>query len=84
MACARAILRKPQIFLMDEGTSALDRDTERKLQENIDKRLKGITSINIAHRIETIMNSDVIFMLEEGRIVEKGRYEEMMERKKHF
>ena len=51
---ARAILRKPQIFLMDEGTSALDRETERKVQENLDSNMKGITTINVAHRMETI------------------------------
>jgi ATP-binding cassette, subfamily B (MDR/TAP), member 1 len=51
VACARAVLKKPQVFLMDEGTSALDRDTEHRVQNNIDKSLKGITLVSIAHRI---------------------------------
>ena len=54
---------------MDEGTSALDPETEKKVQKNIDDKLKGITTINIAHRFETIENSDVIFMFEEGKVV---------------
>lgn len=84
VACARAILRKPRVFLMDEGTSALDRETERMVQENIDDSLRGVTTINVAHRMETIENSDMIYLFEEGQLVESGRYSEMMCRKSRF
>ena len=84
VACARALLRKPRVFLMDEGTSALDRETERKVQASIDGKLRGVTAINVAHRMETIENSDMIFLFEEGRLVESGKYAEMMARKSHF
>lgn len=84
VACARAILRKPRVFLMDEGTSALDRETERKVQENIDSELRGVTTINVAHRMETIENSDMVYLFEEGQMAENGKYSEMMGRKSHF
>jgi ABC-type multidrug transport system fused ATPase/permease subunit len=84
VAVARALLRKPQIFLMDEGTSALDRETEKRVQENLDNRLKGKTMISIAHRIETIENSDCIFLFQNGTLVEQGKYVELMKKKSSF
>jgi ATP-binding cassette subfamily B (MDR/TAP) protein 1 len=84
LACARALLKKPRLFLMDEGTSALDPETEKRVQRNLDERLKGVTTVNIAHRFETIENSDVIFLFEEGRVVEQGTFRAMMERREHF
>jgi ABC-type bacteriocin/lantibiotic exporter with double-glycine peptidase domain len=84
LACARGILKSPRIFLMDEGTSALDPETEKRVQQNIDNKLKGITTVNIAHRFETIENSDIIFMFEEGKVVESGRYGEMIAKKQYF
>lgn len=74
VAIARTILRNPQMLLLDEATSALDRVNEVKVQESLDKIMQGRTVISIAHRIETIKNSDRIFMFEKGIIVESGTY----------
>lgn len=69
---------------MDEGTSALDRETEKRIQQNIDNKLKGITTVTVAHRLETIENSDIIFLIEEGKIVERGKYKQMYDQKQYF
>lgn len=70
VAIARALLRKPQILMLDEATSALDRETEKKVQANVDNDMKGKTCLVVAHRIETIMNSDRIYMFDQGEILE--------------
>ena len=69
VAITRAILRKPLILLLDEATSALDRDNEKKVQESLDSIMKGKTAISIAHRIDTIKNSDEIQVFDHGKIV---------------
>lgn len=74
VAIARTILREPQILLLDEATSALDRDNEKKVQDSLDSIMHGKTVISIAHRIETIKNSDEIYMFEKGKIIESGSY----------
>ena len=78
LAIARAFLKNPVILLLDEATSALDKESEVAVQKSIDELLKGRTSIAVAHRLSTIENSDVIFVLESGRIVEKGTHNELM------
>ena len=78
LAIARAFLKNPVILLLDEATSALDKESEVAVQKSIDELLKGRTSIAVAHRLSTIENSDVIFVLESGRIVEKGNHKELM------
>ena len=70
--------------MLDEATSALDRETEKKVQENVDKLMKGKTNLVIAHRIETILNSERIYMFDRGQILEEGSYEELMRKKRHF
>ena len=70
--------------MLDEATSALDRETERKVQENVDEKMKGKTSLVIAHRLETIMNADRIFVMDKGEVLEKGSFGELMKRKKYF
>ena len=70
MAIARAILKNPDKLLLDEATSALDAENEKKVQESLDRIMKGKTTISVAHRIETIKNSDVIYVFEKGKIVE--------------
>jgi len=77
IAIARALLNKPNVLLLDEATSALDSQNEKIVQESLDKIMKGKTSIIVAHRISTIKDSDEIFVLSEGKIVEKGNYEEL-------
>lgn len=84
MAIARVILRNPNILLLDEATSALDSANEQKVQASLDKMMTGKTSLTIAHRIDTIKNSDQILVFYLGKIVEKGNYQELMDRKGYF
>ena len=84
VAIARTILRDPQMLLLDEATSALDRANEIKVQDSLDNIMHGRTVISIAHRIETIKNSDEIFMFDKGKIVESGSYHELISKQGHF
>ena len=78
LAIARAFIKNPVIILLDEATSALDKDSEIEVQKSLDKLAEGRTSIAIAHRLSTVEKCDMIFVLESGRIVEKGKHEELM------
>ena len=78
LAIARAFLKNPTILLLDEATSALDKESEIEVQKSIDQLQKGRTSIAVAHRLSTIVDSDVIFVLEAGRIVEKGNHNDLL------
>ncbi len=77
IAIARAILKDPKILILDEATSALDSESESLVQEALEKLMKGRTSLVIAHRLATVRNSDKIFVLEKGQIVESGNHEEL-------
>ncbi|KAI9155345.1 Leptomycin B resistance protein-like protein [Paramyrothecium foliicola] len=84
LAIARALVRKPRLLLLDESTSALDAESERMLQEGLERAAKGITVIAITHRLHTVRKADVIFVVEGGKIVDKGRHEELVERSESY
>ena len=78
LSFARAILANPAIFVLDEATSSIDTLTERLIQDAIEKLMRGRTSFVIAHRLSTIRSADVILVVHEGKIVERGRHEELL------
>jgi ATP-binding cassette subfamily B protein len=80
VALARVLLKDPRILVLDEATSALDTVSERLIQAAIERAMKGRTTIAIAHRLSTILRADLILVFERGRIVERGRHDELLER----
>ncbi|MCI0552330.1 MAG: ATP-binding cassette domain-containing protein, partial [Anaerolineae bacterium] len=78
LSIARAALSDPKILILDEATSSVDTRTERLIQKAFDELLKGRTAFVIAHRLSTIRNADVILVLKDGQIIERGKHDELL------
>ena len=84
VSIARTILKNPEILLFDEATSALDSRTEKEIQKSLAEVSKGRTTLVVAHRLSTIIDSDEIIVLDQGRIAEKGTHEQLLKAKSTY
>ena len=81
---ARAVLANPAIFVLDEATSSIDTQTERLIQEATNQLLRGHTSFVIAHRLSTIRQADLILVVKDGKIIERGNHRELLDKKGYY
>ena len=81
LAIARAAIADPPVLILDEATSSIDTRTEKIVQDGMDKLMAGRTTFVIAHRLSTVKNSDCIIVLEQGRVIERGNHDKLMEEK---
>ncbi|MBR4331898.1 MAG: ABC transporter ATP-binding protein, partial [Clostridia bacterium] len=81
LSIARAAVADPPVMIMDEATSSIDTRTEAIVQKGMDALMQGRTVFVIAHRLSTVQNADVIMVLEQGRIIERGNHQQLIEKK---
>src|SRR5699024_6367576 len=81
LSIARAVLKNPPIMILDEATSALDTESEKLVQNALEKMMENRTSVVIAHRLSTIQDADLIVVLSKGKIVEQGKHQELLDQK---
>ena len=84
LSIARAVLRNPDVLIFDEATSALDTESERLVQQSLDRLMASTTALVVAHRLSTIQNADLIVVLEQGHIVETGTHDQLMQRQGRY
>lgn len=84
LSIARALIRKPEILIMDEATSNLDSITERAIQNTLDECIKDVTTIIIAHRLSTIKKCDKIYVMDKGKVIEEGSHKELLEKNGYY
>lgn len=84
LAIARAAVADPPVLILDEATSSVDTRTEALVQKGMDELMKGRTTFVIAHRLSTVKNSDCIMVLEQGRIIERGSHDQLIEQKGRY
>lgn len=84
IAIARAILKDPPILLLDEATSALDSESEKLVQDALERAMQGRTVVLVAHRMSTVINSDIIVVVEKGKVAQMGTHHELLECSKFY
>ncbi len=84
ISIARVFLKNPPIFIFDEATSSLDTESEALIQKSLELLSQNRTTIIIAHRLSTVKRADYIFVVKEGKIVEQGTHEELLQNKNHY
>ena len=84
MCFTRALLANPRLVILDEATSAIDAVTEARLQKALIALLRGRTSFVVAHRLSTIRHADIVLVLDQGRVIERGTHLELLARRGHY
>jgi len=84
LCIARALLKKPQIIILDDSTSAVDTDTDKRIRKALKERLAGMTTIIIAQRVASVMDADKIVVMKDGRIEYIGKHDELLEKSEEY